>query len=116
MVSTLCTFTIFNIIIQVVSIVLNFVYFSWAALGKWFEEIDKSDINKLKQTVDSIELYINTVEYTSLAMIPIQITIIIMLKCCCTDCQKCKKNLENTEFDVDNFKNNMNMHQSEFVV
>lgn len=116
MVSALCTFTIFNIVIQVVSIVLNLVYFGWAALGKWFKKIDKSDLNKLKRTVDSIELYIRTVEYTSLAMIPIQITVIIMLKCCCTDCKKCKTNLEDNEFNVDNFKNNMNMHRSEFVV
>lgn len=114
--STLCVLTIFNVVVQCSSIILNFVYVLWASFSDWFNINNKDDVQKLKKVVENLELYTNTVEYTAMAMLPLQITLIVLLKCCSSDCAKCKKNLEDDEFNVDKYASKMNIKKSEFVL
>ena len=116
MVGVLCILTVVNGAMQVLDIVLFLVYTIWAALGKWFKFKDKQDLESLKRTLDSVELYVNSVEYTSLAVIPIQIAVIIMIKCCCKECTTCKKNLEEEDQFDKEMNRNMSMHRREFYV
>ena len=94
MVGCLAVLTVVNVGMQVISILLSITYYSWATMAKWFKVKDTKDLETLKKTLESVELYVNAVEYSSMAMVPLQICVILALKCCCVDCEKCKKHKE----------------------
>ena len=65
--------------------------------------------------MDGVELYVNSVEYSSMAIIPIQLLIILLVKGCCCRCQQCKKYFEEPLDVVDKNKMHMDISKSEFT-
>lgn len=118
----ICTLTLFNIGVQALSILLNLAYFIGTFVVKSLHIDNDGTIDDIKVFKESLELYLNAVEYTSLAMIPLQITLIVMLKCCCKNvCASCCTTcchgciLDEDDF-VDKSMHKMNMHKSEITL
>ena len=119
MVGVLCIITALNFALQIVSVCLNIVYYCWAAFAKWFKVGDNDDLASLKKRINAIEIYVNSVEYTSLAMIPLQICAILLVKCCCNECNGCKKKLEdddNRDLEFERTMSNFNFKRSEIIL
>lgn len=156
----LIAFTIFNVGLQIVSIILNVVYVTWGMMIKkkaiplnettgfdpnyYIGILNATNINKtsenytalisfiqtadicaeigsmdnmykLKLFIESLDLYNNTIEVASMAMIPLQIIGLVIMKFCCSECDHCMK--KNT--DEEEYKNNVkqfNLNKSEIFV
>ena len=111
----LCTLAAVNVGMEILSILLFIAYSGWAMISRWFNIDNTEDIETLKKTLDSVELYVKSVEYTSLAMIPIQIIVIILVRCWCSECSKCRDKMimQDPEFDAQ--RKSMNMGKSQFI-
>ena len=116
MAGLLCTLAVINIAMETASIILNLVYGIWALFAKWFNKEDSEDLDKLKKTMESIELYVKTVEYSSLAMIPIQIIVILLVRCWCSECSRCRNKLVDKDVEFNNNVRAMNMKRAEFTL
>ena len=112
----LCTLAMVNLFMEVAAILLNIIYGAWALFAKWFKTSNSEDLASLKQTLDKVELYVNVVEYTSLAMIPIQIAVILLVRCWCGECSRCRKKLTDQDVTFNNQVKSMNMKRSEFTL
>jgi hypothetical protein len=105
-----------NIGMEVLSVLLFIIYSAWALISKWFNIDNKEDVESLKQALDSVELYVKSVEYTSLAMIPIQITVILIVRCWCGECARCRDKMIQSDPEFAKQMNSMSMGKSQFTL
>ena len=112
----ICTITIINFGMEILSLILFGIYSIWALISNWFRLDNKESLENMEKTMKAVEFYVNVVEYSSLAMIPIQITVILIIRCWCKECTKCRDKLLDTDPTFDKQVKSMNMKKSEYVL
>ena len=89
---TWCGLEILDAVVSVCILILNGICAIWGFI------LPHSNIKKdVEEYAKQLELYVNIVSYSDVVLIPLKVILIILMKACLCNCERCQKRLLDNE-------------------